>query len=153
MKSMSDLLIELPDNEYDEAASDLQSNEQEIETRENQALAKLNSLQHRLTKNQLFDTYEQEMKSIIDTYAERVPSEDIINNKGWYLDHFPVIYSGKSTACRIVWNAASLHDSVSLNDGLCKRPDLLNNLFQVLIVWRVNDIALVGDIKKMFNQI
>ena len=37
MKSMSDLLIDLPDNKYDEATSDLQSNEQEVETRENQA--------------------------------------------------------------------------------------------------------------------
>ena len=119
----------------------------------NQALAKLNSLEHRLMKSQLFDIYEREMKSIIDTYAERVSPEDIINEKGWYLDHFPVIRPGKSTACRIVWNAASLYDGVSLNDGLCKGPDLLNNLFQVLIAWRANNIALVGDIKKMFNQI
>ena len=48
----------------------------------NQALAKLNSLEHRLMKSQLFDSYEREMKSIIDTYAERVPPEDIINKKG-----------------------------------------------------------------------
>ena len=104
-------------------------------------------------KSQLFDSYEREMKSIIDTYAERVPPEDIINKKGWYLHHFPVIKPNKSTACRIVWNAAPLYDGVSLNDGLCKRPDLLNNLFQVLIAWRANNIALAGDIKKMFNQI
>ena len=55
---------------------------------------------------------------------------------------------GKSTACRIVWNAASLYDRISLNEGLCKGPDLLDNLFQVLIAWRANNIALVGDIKK-----
>ena len=34
---MSDLLIDLPDNKYEVAASDLQSNEKDLETRGNQA--------------------------------------------------------------------------------------------------------------------
>ena len=60
---------------------------------------------------------------------------------------------GKSTSCRIVWNAAAVYKGWSLNDGLFKGPALLNNLFCVLLAWRQNAVAMTGDIRKMFNQV
>ena len=93
------------------------------------------------------------MNRILDEFVEPVSESDQKNENAWYLDHFPVIRSSKTTPCRIVWNSAALHNGVALNDGLSKGPDLLNSLFLVLLAWRQNPIALAGDIKKMFNQV
>ena len=117
------------------------------------AYQKLKSLEKRLLKTNLMECYNQEMKLILDEYAEPVSPNDIANRKGWYINHFPVLRPGKSTSCRIVWNSAAVYKGVSLNDGLFKGPDLLNNLFCVLLAWRQHAIAITGDIRKMFNQI
>ena len=93
------------------------------------------------------------MKIIINEFAEKVPKEDILNQNSWNLNHFPVLRPEKSTPCRIVWNSAAKYNGFSFNDGLHKGPDLLNNLFQVLLAWCNRKIAIVGNIRKMFNQI
>ena len=117
------------------------------------ALVMLNSLEHRLKKQNLLETYDHEMNLIISECAEPVPTTEIEKKLGWYLNHFPVLRPGKSTSCRIVWNSAAIYEGLALNDGLHKGPDLLNNLFTILCIWRQNPTALVGDIKKMFNQV
>ena len=118
-----------------------------------QAMSKLHSLERRLEKSNLADIYEQEMSTIISEFAEPVPEEDVAQRRGWYLNHFPVLRPGKSTSCRVVWNSAAVYDGLALNDGLFKGPDLLNNLFMVLVAWRSEKSAVVGDIRKMFNQV
>ena len=116
-------------------------------------LAKLTSLEKRLNKSGLTECYSEEMKLILDEYAEPVPQSDINNKKGWYINHFPVMRPGKSTSCRIVWNSATVYKGLPLNDGLFKGPDLLNSLFCVFLAWRQDLVAITGGIKKMFNQI
>ena len=118
-----------------------------------QALSNLKFLERRLVKSNLLQSYNEEMSQIIKEFAEPVPEEEISRQNGWYLNHFPVLSPGKSTSCRIAWNSAAKYNGFSLNDGLHKGPDLLNNLFHVLIAWRNNTIAIAGDIRKMFNQI
>ena len=54
------------------------------------------------------------------------------------------VESPKSTKVRLV---------VSLNDALEKAHCLLNSLFRVLLGWREEEIAFVGDSERMFNQI
>ena len=117
------------------------------------ALHKLRMLENRLLKSNLMQCYNDEMQLILHEYAEPVSQIDVIDKKGWYINHFPVLRPGKSTSCRIVWNSAALHKGVSLNDGLFKGPDLLNSLFCVLLAWRQEPIGITGDIRKMFNQI
>ena len=124
-----------------------------LEFNRSQAFAKLKSLERRLNNSNMMECYNHEMKTILDQYAEAVPLMDIHEKRGWYLDHFPVLRPGKSTACRIVWNSAAVYNGLSLNDGFFKGPDLLNNLFLVLLAWRLDEVVLFGDIRKMFNQI
>ena len=124
-----------------------------LKSNRKQALVKLYSLERRLAKSNLLNIYTEEMNRILDEFVEPVPESDLKNENAWYLDHFPVIRSSKTTPCRIVWNSAALYNGVALNDGLNKGPDLLNSLFLVLLAWRQNPIALAGDIKKMFNQV
>ena len=42
---------------------------------------------------------------------------------------------------------------MSLNDYLEKGPNYINSLLDVLAAWRWNEVAFIGDIRKMFNQI
>jgi len=118
----------------------------------NQALSRLYSLEHRLFKSDLMDTYCREMDTKIEEFAQPVLLSQTTIEPGWYLDLFPVLRPGKSTSCRNVWNSAAVYDGVALNNGLHKALALLNSLFRILLAWRLNFNAIVGDIKKMFNQ-
>ena len=47
-----------------------------------------------------------------------------------------------------------MHKGLSLNACLAKGPDnYLNNLVCILLRWREERVALIGDIKKMFNSV
>ena len=59
----------------------------------------------------------------------------------------------KQGKIRVVFDAASLHDGVSLNNQLLQGPDLTNNLLGILLRFRQYPIALVADIEGMFNQV
>ena len=80
--------------------------------------------------------------------------EEANDGRGWYLEHHAVYREDKaSTKVRIVWIAAAHFQGVSLNDAFHKGPDLLNSLMSCLLAWRRDRVALVGDVRKMFNQI
>ena len=59
----------------------------------------------------------------------------------------------KKDEIRVVFDAAALHDGVSLNSQLRQGPDLTNSLLGVLLRFRQDPIALVADIEGMFNQV
>ena len=88
---------------------------------------KLYSLECRLKKSNLMETYKIEMEKILNEFAEAVPDSNLKDENSWYLDHFPFLRSDKTTPCRIVWNSAAVYDGFALNDGLRKGPDLLNS--------------------------
>ena len=72
----------------------------------------------------------------------------------WYLPHFPVIRMDKTTTkVRIVFDCSAKTDGVSLNDAICAGPKLQKDLFDVLIRFRRNPIALACDIKEMYLQV
>ena len=71
-----------------------------------------------------------------------------------YLPHHPVIRQDKNTArTRIVYDASSSVNSVSLNSCLEPDPCLIPNLLDVLIRFRYHKIGQVSDIEKAFLQI
>ena len=59
----------------------------------------------------------------------------------------------KAGQIRVVFDAASWHDGVSLDNQLLQGPDLTNNLLGILLRFRQYPIALVADIEGMFNQV
>ncbi|XP_064638288.1 uncharacterized protein LOC135494306 [Lineus longissimus] len=72
----------------------------------------------------------------------------------YYLPHHGVYRPDKpSTPLRIVFDPASRFQGVSLNSFLYKGPNLIGNLLGVLLRFREDLIAIVGDISKMFLQI
>ncbi|PIK44782.1 hypothetical protein BSL78_18362 [Apostichopus japonicus] len=59
----------------------------------------------------------------------------------------------KSTPVRIVFNSSAAFNGHRLNEYWEKGPDLLNDLFGVLLRFRQHPIAISGDISKMYHQV
>jgi len=59
----------------------------------------------------------------------------------------------KSTPGRIVFNSSTCCMGHILNDYWAKGPHLLNDLLGVLIRFRETNIAMIGDIKKMYHTV
>lgn len=72
-----------------------------------------------------------------------------------YIPHFPVFKENLTTKMRIVYDASTKQsrDSPCLNDCLYTGPNLLQELSEILIKFRVHKIALIADIEKAFLQI
>ena len=53
----------------------------------------------------------------------------------------------------IVFNSSSSFQGHRLNDYWMKGPDLLNSLFGVILRFRENEVAVTGDISKMYHRV
>ena len=70
------------------------------------------------------------------------------------MSHHEVLrHESKSTPVRIVFNSSAVFQGDKLNDYWMKGPDLLNDLFGVLLRFRKNQAAMLGDISKMYHRI
>ena len=71
-----------------------------------------------------------------------------------YVDHHEVFKVGSTTPLRIVINSSFCDKGEpSLNDILMKGPNVLTNLFEILVRWRIYPIAFTGDISKMYHNV
>jgi hypothetical protein len=52
-----------------------------------------------------------------------------------------------------VFNSSASYQGHKLNDYWFKGPDLLNNLFGVVLRFRENEVAISGDISKMYHRV
>ena len=72
----------------------------------------------------------------------------------WYLPNFPVLRPDKETTkVRIVFDASARYKDRSLNDLIHQGPKLQRDLFDVLLRFRRQPIALVCDIAEMYMRI
>ena len=72
----------------------------------------------------------------------------------FYLSHHDVLKpDSSSTPLRIVFNSSAKINGISLNGCLAKGPSLLNNIFGILLRFRQERFAFIGDISKMFHSI
>ncbi|XP_071138741.1 uncharacterized protein [Mytilus edulis] len=88
-------------------------------------------------------------------YTEHVPKEQFNRKDGrvWYIPHPGVYHSQKPDKIRIVFDCSATYMGVSLNKQLLQGPDLTNNLLGVLIRFREEKVAILGDIEAMFHQV
>ena len=77
----------------------------------------------------------------------------VITSKTWYLPHHAVLNPKKPGKVRVVFDAASKFDGVSLNDKLLTGPDLLNNVLGILMRFRTGKIGVMAAIEQMFHQV
>ncbi|XP_067940663.1 uncharacterized protein [Watersipora subatra] len=89
--------------------------------------------------------------------AKKLSDSDLKSWTGprFYISHLAVLSPKSKTTCvRIVFNPSQSYQGKSLNSFLAKGPDAyINKLMGVLIRWREESQALVGDIRKMYNSV
>lgn len=119
------------------------------------AVRRFHSLEKRLENSKsLRDTYEAQMSDYINKgHVERAPSRT--SKDTFYLPHH-LVKKEKcgNTKWRIVFDGSS-HEkhAPSLNDVLKMGPNLLPEILAVLIRFRLNEYAIVGDITQAFLQL
>ncbi|CAB3998608.1 Hypothetical predicted protein [Paramuricea clavata] len=123
------------------------------------ALATLERTERTLKKDdQWAKTYKSQMDDMVDRcVARKLAYEEVKSWTGpvFYISHLAVVNPhSNSTPVRIVFNSSQTHKGVSLNACLAKGPDsYMNNLVGILLRWREERVALIGDIRKMFNSV
>ena len=71
----------------------------------------------------------------------------------WYLPHFPVVQMDKATTkVRLVFDASAKFKDLSLNDVIYPGPELQNELFNVLLRFRKQSVAILCDTEEMYLQ-
>ena len=104
----------------------------------------------------LQQTMQTEIDKLVSKgYAREVTEAEKLMSSGriWYLPIFVATNPNKPGKVRMVWDAAAKSNHKSLNDFLMTGPDLLTSLFNVLLEFRVGQIAISGDIAEMFHRI
>ena len=121
-------------------------------------MKRLESTERRLKKDPeqgvAYDKQMEEMKEM--QFSRKLSKKEMDNYKGpvHYIPHHAVIRpEKKSTPVRIVFNSSSVYQGHALNDYWLKGPDLLNNLFGVILRFREKEVAVIGDISKMYHRI
>ena len=126
---------------------------------DNYVLAKkrLMSLLHRLKSKpgvfkQYSDVIQEQLASGVVEYAN---GDEISAGTTHYIPHSSVIKEDRQTTkLRVVYDASSkVAGEISLNECLHPGPNLLPLIFDVLLRFRMNKIALIGDLEKAFLQI
>ena len=121
------------------------------------AVSRLHSTEKKLRRNPgLAEKYQNVINDyVIKGYAQRMTQEEAkaTTSKTWYLPHHAVLNPNKPGKVRVVFDAASKFDGVSLNDKLLTGPDLLNSLVGILMRFRTGKIGVMADIEQMFHQV
>jgi hypothetical protein len=120
------------------------------------ALARLHSSEKSFIKRGCTGQVSQCVSDLQEMeFVKIVPADQIDHNlPEWYLPIQAVLTPSKSTKCRLVFDASAKgQNGRCLNDYLEKGPNYLNQITDVLLLWRWDSIGYAGDIRKMFNQI
>lgn len=123
------------------------------------ALATLKNTERTLSKDPEWACkYNEQMQDMLQRQVARELSPDEVESwEGpyFYISHLAVSNpKSQSTPVRIVFNSSQKCDGVSLNGVLAKGPDCyMNNLLGLLLRWREENVAVVGDIRKMFHSV
>ena len=117
---------------------------------------RLNSLKDKLNKNVEFkNDYIKFMTKLLDQgFVEQVLDKDVNKNDGyvWYIPHHGVRHPRKHKL-RVVFDCSSKYLGISLNDMLLQGPNMINNLQHVLLRFRQEPVAFMGDVQNMFYQV
>ncbi|XP_055714187.1 uncharacterized protein LOC129808438 [Phlebotomus papatasi] len=120
------------------------------------ATRQLNYLLSRLPRHpRLFAEYDTIFKEYLSQgIIERVPLTEL-SNPSYYLTHHAVVKENAvSTETRIVFNASSrTKTGLSFNDYIKACPVVQPTLISILWRFRLNEITLTCDIKKMYLQV
>ena len=75
------------------------------------------------------------------------------SGKTWYLSHHSVYHTNKPGKIRVVFNLSTDCKGRCLNRELLSGPDLTNQKVRVLLRFREEQVAVIGDIEAMFQNV
>lgn len=117
---------------------------------------RLLGLKRKFRKDELFHTeYTSFVSNVISkSYAEKVPQHQLDgeNGKTWYIPHHGVRHPRKGSL-RVVFDGSAEFKGASLNSQLLQGLNLTSSLLGVLVRFRQEPVAFMGDIKSMFYQV
>ena len=117
----------------------------------------MSTVKNKLSDPECFKKYDEKIKGWLESnYIEETENEP--DKPQFFLPHFPVIRQDKTTTkIRPVMDAAARCKGPDgpkcLNDGLLEGPKLIKSVPEVLLRFRHNRIAVIGDLKEMFLQV
>ena len=112
------------------------------------AESRIRSAERNLKKKVFVEEYQRVIGTCGKGYLRKVPESEAPPREVWYLPHFPIIKLSKSTTkIRIVFDCSAKCDGISLTDVIHAGPKLQRKLFDGLLRFRRNPVALVCDIK------
>lgn len=100
-----------------------------------------------------YDTIIQDQRrlGIIESVSE--PSK-AVSDRVHYLPHHCILRQDKVTSkVRIVYDTSARTNGPSLNDCLYRGPKFDQSIFDILLRFRLNHVALIGDIEKAFLMV
>ena len=93
------------------------------------------------------------MKDIIAKGYARKSMTEAVSGKTWYLTHCGVYHHSKSGKIRVVFDLSADYKGRGLNTELLSGPDFTNQIVGVLLRYREEQIAAMGDIEAMFHKV
>ena len=125
-----------------------------------QAIKVQSSVERRLRKDEkMLEAYNDEFRKFIDRGAiSRIlqPELDEYTGPISYVTHLPVYKPDSTTTpIRLVTNSSFVNENAKLSPNNCMQeaPIALSSLLEVLIGFRMNEIALVYDLSKAYQSI
>ena len=117
---------------------------------------RLISIERKLTQDPVTAKAYQDVIDdyLAKNYIRKVPPDEPQPDEEWLLPHFPVVRPDKtSTKTRIVFDASAEYLGKSVNGEALTGPKLQADLFAILVRFRKEPVALVGDISQMYHQL
>ena len=123
-----------------------------------QAFKKFEATECRLWKNlENAEAYEQQIRETEQMrFSRKLSEKELAEYKGpvHYIAHHEIPRPDKkSTPVWIVFNSSSVYQGHKRNNYWLKRADLLNGLFGIALQFRENQVAINGDISKLYHRI
>lgn len=120
------------------------------------AQKRLEWLKKRMEKD---GSFKEKYAQVVEKYrtegsSKEVPEEDVVKMKPiWYLPHHAVWHPRKPDEPRVVFDCAAKSKGISLNDQLLRGPENTSTLIGVILRFRVKEVAVAADVKRMFHQV
>ncbi|XP_043222648.1 uncharacterized protein LOC122381925 [Amphibalanus amphitrite] len=131
--------------------------EQVFPNNRQQAEQRAQGLKKRMLRDEKYlRDYSRFVSELIEKdYAEKVSREslDACWGRTWYIPHHGVYHPAKPDKIRVVYDCSASYRGVSLNDRLLQGPNLTSSLIGVLLRFRQEPFAIMGDVEKMFYQV
>ena len=93
------------------------------------------------------------MEDIISKGYARKYTKEAAPSWIWYLPHHGVYHPNKPGKIRVVFDLSADYKVRCINRELLSGPDLTNQIAGVLLRFREEQVAVMGDIEAMFHQV